>query len=122
SPRRARARCLDPGARCAPQRRLPSMGLPDTYRGLRVLDLGTNIAAPFAAMMLGDMGADVIKIERPPIGDDTRALPPCWHGDATVFMAVNRNKRSVLLDIRSPDGRAALLKLVETADVVIESF
>jgi crotonobetainyl-CoA:carnitine CoA-transferase CaiB-like acyl-CoA transferase len=98
------------------------MGLPDTYRGLRVLDLGTNIAAPFAAMMLGDMGADVIKIERPPIGDDTRALPPYWHGDATVFMAVNRNKRSMLLDIRSPDGRAALLKLVETADVVIESF
>jgi crotonobetainyl-CoA:carnitine CoA-transferase CaiB-like acyl-CoA transferase len=98
------------------------MGLPDTYRGLRVLDLGTNIAAPFAAMMLGDMGADVIKVERPPIGDDTRALPPHWRDEATVFMAVNRNKRSVRLDIRSPDGRAALLKLVEHADVVIESF
>jgi crotonobetainyl-CoA:carnitine CoA-transferase CaiB-like acyl-CoA transferase len=93
-----------------------------TYRGLRVLDLGTNIAAPFAAMMLGDLGADVIKIERPPGGDDTRALPPFWHHDATVFMAVNRNKRSVLLDLRSPDGRAALLKLIESADVVLESF
>jgi len=87
-----------------------------------VLDLGTNIAAPFAAMMLGDMGADVIKIERPPGGDDTRALPPFWQHDATVFLAVNRNKRSVLLDIRSPDGRAALLKLIESADVVLESF
>ena len=87
-----------------------------------MLDLGTNIAAPFAAMMLGDMGADVIKIERPPDGDDTRALPPYWDGKATVFLAVNRNKRSVLLDIKTPEGRAALLQLVESADVVVESF
>lgn len=87
-----------------------------------MLDLGTNIAAPFAAMMLGDMGADVIKIERPPHGDDTRALPPYWGDQATVFLAVNRNKRSVLLHIKTPDGRAALLRLVESADVVVESF
>jgi crotonobetainyl-CoA:carnitine CoA-transferase CaiB-like acyl-CoA transferase len=87
-----------------------------------VLDLGTNIAAPFAAMMLGDMGADVIKVERPPNGDDTRALPPYWGDEATVFLAVNRNKRSVLLDIKAPEGRAALLHLVESADVVVESF
>jgi crotonobetainyl-CoA:carnitine CoA-transferase CaiB-like acyl-CoA transferase len=93
-----------------------------TYPGLRVLDLATNIAGPFAAMMLGDMGADVVKVERPPIGDDTRALPPRWGDEATVFIAVNRNKRSVLLDIKSPEGREALLKLVETADVVVESF
>lgn len=98
------------------------MSLPDTYRGLRVLDLGTNIAAPFAAMILGDMGADVIKVERPPIGDDTRALPPFWGDDATVFLAVNRNKRSAMLDIKTPDGHAALMKLVASADVVIESF
>jgi crotonobetainyl-CoA:carnitine CoA-transferase CaiB-like acyl-CoA transferase len=98
------------------------VSLPNTYRGLRVLDLGTNVAAPFAAMMLGDMGADVIKIERPPSGDDTRALPPFWGHDATVFLAVNRNKRGVLLDIKTPEGRAALFKLVESADVVIESF
>jgi len=98
------------------------MSLRDTYRGLRVLDLGTNIAAPFAAMMLGDMGADVIKIERPPGGDDTRALPPFCNGEATVFLAVNRNKRSVLLDIKTDDGRAALWKLIESADVVVESF
>jgi len=98
------------------------VNLNETYRGLRVLDLGTNIAAPFAAMALGDMGADVIKIERPPGGDDTRALPPHWQGEATVFLAVNRNKRSVLLDIKAPGGRAALWKLIESADVVIESF
>ncbi len=93
-----------------------------TYPGLRVLDLSTNIAGPFAAMILGDMGADVIKVERPPIGDDTRALPPLWGDEATVFIAVNRNKRSILLDIKSAEGREALLKLVETADVVVESF
>lgn len=87
-----------------------------------MLDLGTNIAAPFAAMMLGDLGADVIKIERPPSGDDTRALPPYWGDEATVFLAVNRNKRSVLLDLKTPEGRAALLQLVESADVVVESF
>jgi crotonobetainyl-CoA:carnitine CoA-transferase CaiB-like acyl-CoA transferase len=98
------------------------VSLRNTYRRLRVLDLGTNIAAPFAAMMLGDMGADVIKIERPPSGDDTRALPPFWGRDATVFLAVNRNKRSVLLDIKTPEGRAALFKLIESADVVVESF
>ncbi len=96
--------------------------LNSTYPGLRVLDLATNIAGPFASMILGDMGADVIKVERPPSGDDTRALPPRWGDEATVFIAVNRNKRSVLLDIKSAEGREALLKLVETADVVVESF
>jgi crotonobetainyl-CoA:carnitine CoA-transferase CaiB-like acyl-CoA transferase len=90
--------------------------------GLKVLDLSTNIAGPFAAMILGDMGADVIKIERPPHGDDTRALPPQVDGQATVFLSVNRNKRSLLLDLKSPEGNAAFLRLVESADVVIESF
>jgi crotonobetainyl-CoA:carnitine CoA-transferase CaiB-like acyl-CoA transferase len=98
------------------------MSLSDTYRGLRVLDLSTYIAGPLAAMILGDMGAKVVKVERPPMGDDTRALPPRWGGDATVFLAVNRNKRSILLDIKSPEGRSALLRLVEAADVVVESF
>jgi crotonobetainyl-CoA:carnitine CoA-transferase CaiB-like acyl-CoA transferase len=98
------------------------MSLSDTYRGFRVLDLSGYIAGPLAAMILGDLGAEVIKIERPPAGDDTRALPPRWNGDATVFVAVNRNKRSVLLDIKSAEGHAALLRLVEGADVVVESF
>ncbi len=93
-----------------------------TYPGLRVLDLSTNIAGPLAAMVLGDLGADVIKIERPPIGDDTRALPPRWNDQATVFMAVNRNKRSLVLDLKSAPGRDALMKLAEKADVVVESF
>jgi crotonobetainyl-CoA:carnitine CoA-transferase CaiB-like acyl-CoA transferase len=94
----------------------------ETLPGLKVLDLSTNIAGPFAAMILGDMGADVIKIERPPFGDDTRSLPPRHEGEATVFLAVNRNKRSLVLDIRSDAGKAALMRLVAKADVVVESF
>lgn len=92
------------------------------YENLRVLDLGTNLAGPYAAMILGDLGADVIKIERRLHGDDTRALPPQHDDQATVFLAVNRNKRSLMLDFKTPEGRAALLRLVEKADVLIESF
>jgi crotonobetainyl-CoA:carnitine CoA-transferase CaiB-like acyl-CoA transferase len=98
------------------------MTFDQTLPGLKVLDISTNIAGPFAAMILGDMGADVIKIERPPHGDDTRALPPQLDGQATVFMAVNRGKRSLLLDIKSAEGKEALCRLIETADVLIESF
>lgn len=98
------------------------MTVDDTYKDTRVLDLSTNIAGPFAAMIFGDLGADVIKIERPPGGDDTRSLPPQHNGEATVFLAVNRNKRSLLLDIKKSQGREALMRLVETADIVIESF
>lgn len=94
----------------------------ETYIGLRVLDLATNIAGPYAALILADLGADVIKIERAPAGDDTRALPPRWDADATVFLAMNRNKRGVLVDLKSAAGRDAILKLAATADIVIESF
>jgi crotonobetainyl-CoA:carnitine CoA-transferase CaiB-like acyl-CoA transferase len=99
-----------------------STGLATTYSGLRVLDLSTNLAGPLAAMVLADQGADVVKVERPEGGDDTRSLPPRWEGESTVFISVNRGKRSVALDLRTPSGRDAVLRLAEGSDVVVESF
>lgn len=96
--------------------------LDSTYSDLRVLDLSTNLAGPLAAMILGDLGADVIKVERPGVGDDTRGLPPFWGDHSTVFLTVNRNKRSLALDFKDPAGRDALLRIGAQTDVVIESF
>jgi crotonobetainyl-CoA:carnitine CoA-transferase CaiB-like acyl-CoA transferase len=98
------------------------MGLERTYVGVRVLDLSENIAGPLATMILADLGADVVKIERRGTGDSTRDLPPRWSGESTVFLTVNRNKRSVALDLKTGAGRQAVLDLASTADVVVESF
>lgn len=98
------------------------MGLGSTHRGLRVLDLSENIAGPLACMILGDLGADVVKVERPQVGEATRSLQPRWGTESTVFLTVNRNKRSVALDIRSDEGRDAVLRLGQSVDVVVESF
>lgn len=94
----------------------------DSYRGIKVLELATTIAGPFSTMILADMGADVVKVERPQKGDDARGMPPHWNGESTVFLAVNRNKRSVALDLKTPRGRDAFLRMAATADVVVQSF
>ncbi|MDT7704977.1 MAG: hypothetical protein QOG20_584 [Pseudonocardiales bacterium] len=95
-----------------------------TYSGLRVVELTTTIAGPYCAMILGDLGADVIKVERPGGGDDARSMPPhrVGSGESAVFHAVNRNKRSVVLDLKSDAGREAFLRLCDTADVVVQSY
>ncbi|MBX3070639.1 MAG: CoA transferase [Thermomicrobiales bacterium] len=81
------------------------------------------MTGPYSTMMLADMGADVIKIEMPGKGDDTRAWgPPFQEGESTYYLSVNRNKRSVALDLKSEAGRAALWKLIESADILVENF
>ena len=88
--------------------------------GIRVVDLTTSIAGPYAAMLLADMGAEVVKIERPGAGDDSRAWgPPFLDGESLWFLSVNRNKRSVTLDYNGDAGRRALHDLVRKADLVI---
>jgi len=88
-----------------------------------VADLTQNVAGPFCTQILGDMGADVIKIERPGRGDDARAWAPPWWGDQSAFwLSVNRNKRSVALDLKTPAGLEVLGRLVARADVFVQSL
>src|SRR6476646_2409211 len=90
--------------------------------GLRVLDLGTRIGAPFAATLLADLGADVIKVELPGQGDFLRTIGP-FEGAYSLFWAVEgRNKRSITLDRRRPAGQTLLERLAARADVVVENF
>jgi formyl-CoA transferase len=96
----------------------------DTFGSIRVLDLAHTLAGPFAAMLLADLGCDVIKVEAPQGGDQTRRSMgriEDW-GESTAFFAVNRNKRSVVLDLKDSRGRDALIRLANTADVLIENF
>lgn len=90
--------------------------------GLRVIDLTRVVAGPFCTMMLGDMGAEVLKIEEPKHGDDSRAWAPFIEGTGSFFLALNRSKKSVALDLKTSAGADALRRLIETADVLIENF
>ena len=90
--------------------------------GIRVLELGSYIAGPFCGMLLGDMGADVIKIERPPRGDQTRAMPPMVNAESASFAALNRNKRSLVLDLKQQQARDIVHALVGKVDVVVQNF
>jgi len=90
--------------------------------GVRVIDMTRVLAGPFCTMSLGDMGAEVIKVEEPGRGDDTRGWPPFVHGEATYFLSVNRNKKSLTLDLKAPDGQEILRRLLASADVVVENF
>src|SRR3972149_4731851 len=92
-------------------------------QGLRVLDLTRILAGPLCTMMLGDMGADVIKVEPPGAGDDTRSWgPPFVGGESAYFLGINRNKRSITLDLSGKQGQAILGALLSSADVVVNNF
>ena len=91
--------------------------------GLLVADFSRVLAGPFATMLLGDLGADVVKVERPGTGDDTRAWGPPWRGqDSTYYLGLNRNKRSVALDLADAGDRELARRLAARADVLVESF
>ncbi len=95
-------------------------GLP--LEGVRVLDLSRILAGPLCVLVAADLGADVLKVESP-AGDGVRAFaPPRFGDDATYYLAVNRNRRSVVLDLRTDDGRAAVASLAEASDAVVENF
>ena len=90
--------------------------------GIRVLDLSRMLPGPYCSMMLGDLGAEVIKIEEPSIGDPTRRTPPIINQQSAAFLQVNRNKKSIAIDLKQEEGRAIFLKLTATADVILEQF
>jgi len=96
---------------------------PGALTGLTVLDVSRVLSGPFATMTLADLGADVVKIEQPGTGDDTRQWGPPFQGDqAAYFLSVNRNKRSLAVDLKSVDGLALVRELARRADVVVENF
>src|SRR5436190_8204320 len=115
-----------------PRRPMETTGVPEEERGplgpqplagLRVVDLSRVLAGPLCTMILGDLGADVIKVERPGSGDDTRTWgPPFVDAEAAYFLSINRNKRSAAVDLSAEDGAASVRTLIADADVVIENF
>lgn len=98
-------------------------GLPEALEGVRVLDCSQILAGPFCSMLLADMGADVVKIEKPNGGDDTRRMgPPFIDTESAAFLAMNRNKRSIVLNFKEQSGVQAMKTLVKDADIVIENY
>src|SRR4051794_27355920 len=99
--------------------------MPGALDGIRVLDLTRALAGPYCTMMLGDMGAEVIKVEMPGTGDETRGWgsPADFiNGESSYFMSVNRNKRGIALDLKRPAAREVLHKIVAASDVLVENF
>ena len=96
------------------------MEIKKSLEGLRVVDLTEALAGPFCGMVLGDLGADVIKVERPGRGDQARGYgPPFVKGESAYFMSLNRNKRSITVNLASPDGQEIMGRLLSEADVFL---
>lgn len=90
--------------------------------GIRILDLSTVVAAPYGAALLGDFGAEVIKVEMPEVGDPLRNLGPYYNGEGLRWPGMSRNKKSITLDLRQEEGKEILRKLASKSDMVIENF
>src|SRR5260370_24746909 len=91
-------------------------------QGIRVIDLTRVLAGPFATQSLGDLGAEVLKIEPPEVGDETRHFPPFIGGESHYFLGINRNKKSLVVDLQQPEGAEILRRLVATADILVENY
>jgi len=101
----------------------PAESNPGALQGIRILDLTRVLAGPYCSMVLSDYGAEIIKIERPGSGDDTRQWGPPWLGkESAYFLSVNRNKQSVTIDLKHPEGQAIVRRLAAKSDVLIENF
>lgn len=96
--------------------------MPGALDGVKVVELGSAVAGPFCASLLGDMGADVVKVEPPGRGDDSRRWGEQVKGESAYFMAYNRNKRSLTLDLKTAGGRGVLKRLLGRADILVENF
>jgi crotonobetainyl-CoA:carnitine CoA-transferase CaiB-like acyl-CoA transferase len=90
--------------------------------GITVVDITTNISGPSLTMILADLGANIIKVERPDIGDDSRGMGPFWKGEGVYFLHINRNKNSIVIDLKQEEGRKIIYDLIEQADVFVENF
>lgn len=90
--------------------------------GIRVIDITTNISGPSLTMILADLGAEIIKVERPNSGDDSRMMDPLWGGEGVYYLNINRNKRSIVIDLRTEDGKELIYNLIKGADVFVENF
>jgi len=101
---------------------MPMQAAGPPLRGVRVLDLTRAVTGPFCTMLLADLGARVTKIEEPVTGDETRHWGPFTGGESTYFLALNRNKESVVLDLKEPDGLAALRRLATDSDILVQNF
>src|SRR5205085_9035311 len=121
---RAGPQCGPRGARRSPLLEPPALR---PLEGVKVLDLSRVLAGPWCTQLLADLGAEVVKIERPSVGDDTRHWGPPWHGEgerrvAAYFLSCNRGKKSVAIDFSRPEGAEIVRQLAAGADVVVENF
>ena len=94
----------------------------NSLSGIKILDMTRVLAGPYCTMVLADLGADVVKIESPGTGDDSRQFGPYIQGESAYFMSINRNKRSMTLNLKSPEGKNIFLEMIKSFDVLVENF